>query len=135
MTDSPPSPNPATGPDRAPAPLLVAASLVGVEAVLLVLYGFAEISAVTGNRVAMGVTTSMFFIVYGAALAFFGWRVARLESWARSPLVLAQLIQLGVAWSFRGGAGTAAAVGLALVAVLVLAGIFHPASMEALSDE
>ena len=48
--------------------------------------------------------------------------------------VLAQLIQLGLAWSFRGDPTTLVAVGLAVVAVLVLAGIFHPASLEALSE-
>ena len=82
----------------------------------------------------MGVTTTVFFLVYGAGLAFCAWRVTRLESWARAPLVLAQLIQLGVAWSFRGGSSTPVAVGLALVAVLVIAGIFHPASLDALRE-
>jgi hypothetical protein len=115
--------------------LVVAASLVGVEAALLVLYGIAETAAVSGNRVAMGVTTAVFLVVYGVGLGFCAWTLVRLHSWARAPLVLAQLIQLGLAWSFRGGAGTGIALGLALVAVVVLAGIFHPASLDALADE
>ena len=119
----------------APAPLLVAASLVAVEALLLVVQGIAEIVAVSGERVVMGVTTSLFFVAYGAGLALCAWAVTRLRSWARAPIVVAQLIQVMVAWSFRGGGTTLVAVGLGLVAVVVLAGIFHPASLDALADE
>lgn len=113
---------------------MVAASLTGVEAVLLVLFGLAELVALSGARLAMGVTTVAFFLVYGAGLAWCAWRLTRLESWARAPLVLAQLIQLGVAWSFRGGGSTPVAVGLAAVALVVIAGVFHPASLEALRE-
>ena len=59
----------------------------------------------------------------------------RRASWARSPVVLAQLIQLGLAWSFRGGETTWIAIALAVVAVVVVAGVLHPASIEALSDD
>ena len=59
----------------------------------------------------MGVTTAVFFAVYGAALLLCAWSVHRGQSWARSPIVLAQLIQLGLAWSFRGGDTTLVAVG------------------------
>ena len=117
------------------APLLVAASLVAVEALLLVVQGIAEIVAVSGERVVMGVTTSLFFVAYGAGLALCAWAVTRLRSWARAPIVVAQLIQVMVAWSFRGGGTTLVAVGLGLLAVVVLAGIFHPASLDALADE
>jgi hypothetical protein len=113
----------------------VAASLVAVEAALLIIYGVVLIPSVHSERLAMGVTTPLFFILYGAGLAFCAWSVVRLHSWARAPLVLAQLIQLGVAWSFRGGTATIVTVVLAVVAVLVLVGIFHPASIEALSED
>ena len=42
--------------------------------------------------------------------------MAHRESWARSPVVLAQLLQLGVAWSFRQEPTTWVAVALAVVA-------------------
>ncbi len=118
-----------------PAPLVAAASLAGVEALLLVGYGIVLVPSVDTHRLALGVTTPLFFLLYGAGLGFCAWTLTRLRSWARAPLVLAQLIQLGVAWNFRGGASTAVTVVLALVAVLVLAGVFHPASIAALSDE
>jgi hypothetical protein len=46
--------------------------------------------------------------------------------------VLAQLIQLGLAWNFRAAPTTWLAVVLAVVALVVLVGIFHPASIRAL---
>ncbi len=134
MTHTPDPRPPAASRRRAPAPLVVAASLVAVEAVLLVLQGFAEVIAVSGDRLTMGLTTTLFFLMYGGGLAFCAWSVTRLNSWARAPIVVAQLIQLLVAWSFRGGSTTPVAIALALVAVLVLVGIFHPASLAALAE-
>jgi hypothetical protein len=74
-----------------PAPLLVAAALVGVEGLLLVLYGVLEAAAITGGRVAMGVTTAVFFRGYGAGLIACAWALRGRHSWARGPVVLAQL--------------------------------------------
>lgn len=82
----------------------------------------------------MGLTTSAFFVAYGAALLACAFAMIRGHSWARSPVVLTQLIQLGVAWSFRGGSTNLIAIVLAVVAIVVLAGLAHPASVEALTD-
>ncbi len=119
----------------APAPLVVAASLTALEGLVLVLYGVAELASLTSSRLTMGVSTALFFFVYGGGLVLVAWFLVRLSSWARAPVVLAQLIQLGVAWSFWGGDSAAVAVALAGVAGLVLVGIFHPASVAALADE
>jgi hypothetical protein len=113
----------------------VAASLVGVEGLVLLLLSVLELGSLSAGRVAMGVTTTAFFVVCGVALVFCGWAVSRGQSWARSPIVLTQLIQLGVAWSFRGGSTTLVAIVLALLALVVIAGVLHPASIEALSDD
>ncbi len=123
-----------TPPGAAPAPLLVAGSVVGIEALGLVAFGVVEIATLTGPRATMGVTTAFFFLAYGLGLAACGWLLTRLHSWTRAPVVLAQLIQLGVAWSFRGGAGSAASAGLLVLAIVVLAGVFHPASIDALAE-
>ena len=130
-----PSPSPSWRDVDVPAPLVVAASLVAVEAMVLVLYGVAEIVATSADRLLMGVTTAAFFLGYGVALGACAWLLTRRRSWARSPVVLAQLIQLGVAWSFWGEGTTPVAVSLAAVALVVLAGIFHPASISALVED
>ena len=118
----------------APAPLVVAASLAVVEGVVIGVYGLLELFSVSPGRVTMGVTTAVFFGAYGALLVFCGWQLTRRAAWARGPVLLAQLIQLGLAWNFRDGDTLPVAIGLALVAVVVLAGLFHPASMRALDQ-
>lgn len=123
------------GGGQVPAPLAVAAAVVALEAILLVLFGLAELRALSSTKATMGITTSLFFAVYGVGLGWFAWQLRRLVSWTVAPVVLAQLIQLGVAWSFRGGSTTAVAVALAVLGALVLAGIFHPASQKALFAE
>jgi len=120
-----------TGP---PAPLLVAASLVAVEGVLVLLLAVLELRSLDAARASMAITTAVFFAAYGALLLACARTVARGHSWARSPIVLAQLIQLGVAWNYRSSPTTLLAVGAAAVAVVVVAGLLHPASVEALAD-
>lgn len=117
-----------------PAPLTVAASLVAVEGGLVVLLAVAELASISSARLTMGLTTAVFFAVYGAALLGCALLLVRRVSFGRSPALLAQLIQLGVAWSFRGGVTTWLAVVLALVALVVIAGLLHPASMDALAE-
>jgi hypothetical protein len=121
-------------PPGRPAPLTAAASLVAVEALVLVLLGVLEAASLQADKATMGATTALFFLVYGAGLAFCAWGLARPRSWARAPVVVAQIIQLLVAWSFLGGATTWVAVGLGAVAAIVLAGIFHPHSIDALGE-
>ncbi|WP_244929388.1 hypothetical protein [Nocardioides sp. W7] len=118
-----------------PRPLLVAAVLAALEAVVLIASAVLELVNISSVRVTMGLTTALFFLVYGAALALCAWGLTRLAGWSRAPVVLAQLIQLGVAWSFRGGETTAVSIVLAVVAVAVLVGIFHPDSTAALVDD
>ncbi|HET7432805.1 MAG TPA: hypothetical protein VFJ89_14950 [Nocardioides sp.] len=117
-----------------PSPLVVAASLAAVEGLLLLAYGVLEAANVHSDRAAMGVTTALFFAVLGAVLLACAWLVVRGRAWARSPIVVAQVMFLGLAWSFLGGATTWVSVALALVAVLVLVGLLHPSSIDALGD-
>ena len=128
------SPAPAPARPRPPVPLRLAATLAGLEAVLLMAYGIVLLASLHTERLAMGLTTPLFFLVYGAALGLCAWALTRLRSWSRAPLVLAQLIQLGLAWNSRGGAPLGLTLALAVVAVAVLVGIFHPASVRALGE-
>ncbi|MBZ5740583.1 hypothetical protein [Nocardioides mangrovi] len=117
-----------------PAPLIVAASLTAVEGLLLLGYAVLELVSTDADRLAVGITTALFFTAYGGGLVLCAWGLSRLQSWARSPVVLAQLIQLGLAWSFAGGDTTVVAVVIAVVAVLVLVGVFVPSSLDALGE-
>jgi hypothetical protein len=118
-----------------PSPLVVAASLAAVEGGLVILFGLAELRSLSSERISSGLAISVFFVGYGAALIFCSWQLSRARTWSRGPVLLAQLIQLGVAWSFWGGNTTWVAVSLGVVALIVLAGLLHPQSIDALNDE
>jgi hypothetical protein len=121
--------------DRAtPPPLVVAAGLVIVEGVLLLGYGVLEAVNIDSARAAMGVTTALFFMLLAGVLVVCGWLVLHGRAGARSPIIVAQVMFLGLAWSFRGGGTTWVAIGLAAVAAVVLVGLLHPASIDALTE-
>jgi hypothetical protein len=115
-----------------PPPLVVAAGLAAVEGLLVLVYAVLEAASVHADRATMGVTTSLFFALLGVALMACGWFLVHGRPWARSPVIVAQIMSLGLAWNFVGGSTTWVAVVLAVVAVVVLAGLLHPASVEAL---
>ncbi len=114
---------------------MVAASLAAVEGGLVVLFGLAELRSLSAERISSGLALSVFFVGYGAALIFCSWQLSRARTWARGPVLLSQLLQLLVAWSFWGGNTTWVAVSLGVVALIVLAGLLHPQSIDALNDE
>jgi hypothetical protein len=117
-----------------PAPLVVAASLAGLEGLLVLAYAAVLASDIHSDRVAMGVTTSLFFGLLAGVMIACAWYVVQGRTWARSPIVVIQVMALGLAWNFLGGSTTWVSVALAVVAVVVLVGLLHPASIEALSD-
>jgi hypothetical protein len=115
-----------------PPPLVVAAGLVAVEGLLVLAYGVLEAADVHASRAAMGITSALFFLALGGGLIWFAWLVLQGRAWARSPILVAQVLFLGIAWSFHGGSTTWVAVGLGVVALVVLVGLLHPASLAAL---
>ena len=117
---------------RAPRSLLLAAALVGAEGLFGVGFGIAEAFHTTSARATMGVSTALFFAVFGAALVLCGWGLTRSSTWARGPVLIAQLLALGLAWNFKDGDTWPASVALAVPAVAVLVAMLRPASLAAL---
>jgi hypothetical protein len=124
----------AAPPRRVPLPLLVGAAVGGLEGGVFLVYAVLELLNTGSARLVMGATTAVFFAAYGALLVLCAWRVTRLDLWARSPLVLAQMLHLGLAWSFRSPPTTTVALVLLAAAVVVLVGLLHPASTAALTE-
>ena len=118
-----------------PLPLVVALAVVLGEALVLLVYAVLEAFSVSAVRATMGVTTALFFALAAVVLAGCAGAVLRGVSWGRSPLVLFQLIALGLAWSFRGGTTTWVAALLLVAALVVLVGLLHPASIAWLARE
>jgi hypothetical protein len=136
--DDGPEPDPTMrspySPHGTPAPLVTAAGLTAIEGVLTFLFGITELISLDSDRLVMGLTTSLFFLAYGAVLVFCAWGMNTLRPWSRGPVLLAQLIWLGLAWSFRTGETLPIAIGFAVLAVVVLAGLLHPRSIDALEQ-
>jgi hypothetical protein len=108
--------------------------VAGVEAFLLVALGVMELAAVDGDRLGLGLSTAAFFLAAGAGLAACAYALWRGRRWGRGPVLLAQLIALGLAWNLRGGGTTAVALGLVVAAGVVVAGLLHPSSVDVLED-
>jgi len=119
----------------APAPLVVAAALTAVEAFVLGGLGVLELANLHSVRLTMGVTTAAFFLGAAAALAWCAWALRGVRRWARGPVVMAQLIVLGLAWNLWAGSTKPVSAGLAVVGLVVIAGLLHPASTRVLESD
>lgn len=117
---------------RVASRLRFAAGICLLEALAALALAAVELASLDSKRLSAGVTTAVFFILYAAGLAWSARGLARASSWSRGPIVLAQLIQLGVAWSFHGGLSTWVTVALAIPAIVVLVVVFSPDTTTAL---
>jgi hypothetical protein len=122
-------------PSTAPRPLKLAAAVVAAEGLVVAVLGIAEALTIDSSRLILGATTTVFLLLYGAGLVLVARGLYRMSTWSRGPAVFAQLIQLGVAWSFWGGSTSTVSVVLAVAAIVVLVAVFQRASMEALADD
>ena len=121
-------------PHGAPPPLVVAASLAALEAFVLAALGVLELASLRSVRLTMGVTTAAFFLAAAAGLAWCAWSLWKVRRWARGPVVMVQLIQLGLAWNLWAGSTKPLSAGLAVVALVAMVGLLHPASTAALEE-
>lgn len=134
----------ADGTDKAPeerpsraerlAPLRAAAGLVLVEGILCALFGIVEMVSHHPGGVLVGIAGGFFFLAYGVGLGACAWGMHTLRPWSRSPVLLSQLLLIGLAWNVRTASPGVAAAALVL-AVVVLAGVLHPRSIDALNRE
>ena len=109
--------------------------LVGLEGLLLCVLAVLEVVAMDSGRLTLGITTALFFLVLGAGLIFCAWGLFRVGSWARGPVVAAELIGVLLSFSFWGGETTLVAVMILVVSLAVLVGVLHPASTSALAAD
>jgi hypothetical protein len=113
----------------------VAAGLVGLEGLGLVVLAVLELLDVHRSRIPVALTTALFFVLLGVGLGLCAWALTRVRSWARGPVVAAQLIGVLLATSFWGGETTPTAIVLLVVGLATLAGVLHPASTRALAAD
>jgi uncharacterized membrane protein len=105
-----------------------------VEGLVALGFGVVEILQVRLFRAVVGVGVALCMVGFAVLLLAAARALLRTRRWARAPIVVVQLIMLGVGWSFRGGQTTWVAVTMIIVALLTLLATLHPRSTRALLD-
>ncbi|MGN0065191.1 MAG: hypothetical protein ACI379_13215 [Nocardioides sp.] len=115
-----------------PTPLKVAAGIVVLQSLWMIGLTVAELVNLNSARLEMGTTTAFFFGAAGVGLLACAWGLLHLRTWGRGPVLLAQLVQLGLAWNLRDGDFVWVAVLMAVVALVALGCLVHKQSISAL---
>jgi hypothetical protein len=117
-------------PPSRPAPLLLAAALLGVEALVALVFGGIALTQIRISRAEVGAGVAILMLGYGLLLLALARGVFLGRRWSRAPAVATQLILLPIAFSFRAAPTTWVAGAIALAAVGILVGVLHPRSTE-----
>jgi hypothetical protein len=113
-----------------PASLVLAAALLGVEALAALAFGGTALTQIRLSRAVVGVEVAIWMLGYGVLLLALARGVFLGRRWSRAPSIATQLILLPIAFSFRGEPTTWVAATIALVAIAALVGLLHPRSTE-----
>jgi hypothetical protein len=114
--------------------LLVAAAIVLVEALAYVVLAVLDVLDLSRDRVGTGIGAGLVLLAYGLSQAWAAWRVTHGDSWARSPLVVTQAIQLLIAWNLRDTSPWLSAL-LVVASVTALACLLAPPVTRALGAD
>jgi hypothetical protein len=109
-------------------PLVVAAAILALEGLLSLGFGVLELVQVHLSRLLLGGGVAIIMICYAALLLAVSRGVLRGRRWSRAPGIATQLLQLPIAWSFRGTQTGWIAGTLALSALVVLVCLLLPTS-------
>lgn len=105
---------------------------MAAEAVAAWAVAAVDLAAMSSQRLALGITNAVFFAGYGVGLGICARGLLQLRTWCRGPIVLTQIIQLGVAWSFASRETLLWTVLLGVPAVVVLIAMLAPSTTAAL---
>lgn len=115
--------------------LALAAGLLTVVGVAAAGYGVLELLATRASRAVVGSGAAIILLAYAVLLIAVARGVVRGRRWSRAPAIATQLIQLPVAWSFRGGETTWFAALLGAVSVVVIVCLLLPSSTAIFTAE
>ena len=118
-----------------PLPLLAAAWLAGGQGLVLVGLGVLELASLSRERLSLGVGVAVFFLGLSALVLAAARALQQGAAWGRGPVLLVQLVQLGVAWTNRSELPPLVTGLLVVTAAAAVLGIVHPASVERLARE
>ena len=114
--------------------LLVAALIVLAEAVTCLVLAALGLADLDADSVGPGIGVALILAVYGGFQAWAAWRVTQGDLWARSPLVVTQIIQLIIAFNLD-GVPVWVSVLVGAAAVVTLACLLSPPVTRALGGD
>jgi hypothetical protein len=91
-------------------------------------YGVLELMATNASRAVVGSGAAIILLAYAVLLFAVARGVLMGRRWSRAPAIATQLIQLPVAWSFRGGETTWFAALLGAMSLVVIICLLLPSS-------
>lgn len=115
--------------------LALAAGLLFVIGAASAVYGVLELLETRASRAVVGSGAAIILLGYATLLAAVARGVIRGRRWSRAPAIATQLIQLPIAWSFRGGQTTWFALLLGAVSVTVVVCLLLPSSTRVFVGE
>ena len=110
--------------------LLIAAGVLGIEALGTAAFAIFEVTQIQFERIIVGGGTVVLLFGYAVLLGATARGVFLGRRWARGPAVATQLLHLPVAWSFRGGVTDWVFFLLAPLSVIALICLVLPSSTE-----
>lgn len=124
---------------HARVPLLLAGLVTGLQSLVLIAFAVADFADLQPDREGIGLGIGLMLLGLGVGLALAAWAVGTGRHIGRGPVVVTQLIALGLSWNLiRGNANTAdtRTIGIlvALSAAIVLASLATPAARATLAD-
>ncbi len=115
--------------------LVLATGLLVVIGMTAAGYGVLELLATNASRAVVGSGAAIILLAYAVLLFAVARGVLRGRRWSRAPAIATQLIQLPVAWSFRGGETTWVAYLLGAASLTVIVCLLLPSSTRIFTAE
>ena len=115
--------------------LVLATGLLAVIGVAAAGYGVLELLATNASRAVVGSGAAIILLAYAVLLFAVARGVLRGRRWSRAPAIATQLIQIPVAWSFRGGETTWFALLLGAASLTVIVCLLLPSSTRIFTAE
>lgn len=105
-----------------------------LQALVMLVLVVEQIFSYSSDRAGLAFSNMAVFALWAALLIGCGLGLLRLNSVARAPLMAVELLQLGVAYDFFRGETVWIGAAIVVSTLVVVIGVLHPASIEAIAD-
>ncbi|MCL3839063.1 hypothetical protein [Aeromicrobium duanguangcaii] len=123
-----------------PYPIVIAAAIVGLQSCVFIVLAVLDLAGLVEGRIGVGIGIGIMLLLVGVGLAAAAVGLLRSAPISRGPVVVAQLIGLGLAWSLRHpdadtGDNRGVGIAIAVSALVVLGCLATKSARRALGDD